>query len=230
MTSERGVTKTRDLRLLLVAAVLAVVVIVAVFTVGIDRPPQLPALSDEQVNAPQAPIAWSSWTENRMCLYIAETTGEVRTVTCDIEGELAGFDVNGPLTVLAWSGRPAPSQTVTTVDRDTGAVLDTRRTDQEFVYDGQREPTWFRDGNELVVRYENRDVWRIATRSSYTIFSGRVSPDGRQIILTDSVGRIIVLNATGDPTARVWVDYSQSRNRFWPNTVLWEGDSLLGGG
>lgn len=217
----------RDIRLLVAAVVIATGFVVAVFTLGIDRPPELPLLAAGDEGSPSAAIAWTSWEPNGLCVYVAEPDATVREVTCGLDGELVGLVQDGPVQLLRYGGGMSRNEMLVTIDRETGEVLDSRATEQVLDYSAVVEPTWFRDGNELVVRHDNRDIWRVRSRDSYTVHAGRVSPDGAHIVLVDSARRIVVMPLNGTPSARVWVDADRSRSRTSPNIVLWEGESLL---
>lgn len=161
------------------------------------------------------------------CVYVAEVDGSWREVRCGLDGELVGFETGGPLTLFQYGSGMSGQFTLLSVATDTGEIIQTQPTDQEITYDGTPGLMWFRDGDELVVRYDNRDVWRVASRLSYTIYAARVSPDGQHIALTDSAQRIVLLSVSGDEPARIWVPAGQARNQYGPNAFLWEGESLL---
>lgn len=161
------------------------------------------------------------------CVYVAEVDGSWREVRCGLDGELVGFQTGGPLTLFQYGSGMSGQFTLLSVATDTGEIIQTQPTDQEITYDGTPGLMWFRDGDELVVRYDNRDVWRVASQSSYTIYAARVSPDGQHIALTDSAQRIVLLSVSGDEPARIWVPAGQARNQYGPNAFLWEGESLL---
>ncbi len=227
MTSDSAPRPQRDVRLLIAAVVMAAAVVVAVFTLGVERPPELPLLQASQDAPPAASIAWTSWAENEQCLYVAEPNGTYSAVRCGIEGELVAFNAEVTLELMGYGGGPGRTTNVTTIDRQSGEIVDTRATDQVLEYNDWQQASWVRDGDELVVRYNNRDVWRVSSRASYTVFMTRVSPDGEHIVVADSANRIILLTVAGDVPARVWVAPERARNRFGFNTVLWEGESLL---
>lgn len=227
MSCETADTPRRDVRLLIAAIVVAAAVMAAVFLFGVERPPELAELAADQTGLPAAPIAWTSWTRDQLCVYIAEVDGSWREVRCGVDGELVGFETGGPLQLFQYGGGMSQQFTLLSIAPDTGEITATQPTNQEIVYDDASGLMWFRDGDELVIRYDNRDVWRVESRSSYTIFAGRVSPDGQHIAATDSAQRIILLSVSGEEPARVWVPAGQARNQYGPNALLWQGESLL---
>jgi len=227
MPSDPGIAVNRDVRLLVAAIVIAATVLVAVFTFGVDRPPELAELAADQAALPAVPIAWSSWSDNQQCVFIAETDGSFREVRCGLDGELAVFDSEGPLQLFSYGGGSGGQFTLTSIDRVSGEIIATETTDRDIEYEYRQVPTWFRDDGELVLRYNNADVWRVKSRESYVVFAARVSPDGAHIVVTDSAGRIILVTVSGAEPARIWVTGDTTRNRFGANQVLWEGESIL---
>lgn len=225
MSSETAGTPLRDIRLLIAAIVAAAVVMAAVFLFGVERPPELTGLAADQTGLPTVPIAWTSWSRDDSCVFVAEVDGSWREVRCGVDGELVGFEAGGPLQLFQYGGQQG---TVLSIAQDTGEVIATQPSSQEVVYNDASGLVWFRDGDELVVRYDNQDVWRVESQASYTIYAGRVSPDRQHIALTDSAQRIVLLTVSGDVSARVWVPAGQAGNRYGPNVLLWEGESLLG--
>jgi len=227
MSSDTADAPMRDVRLLIAAIVVAATVMAAVFLFGVERPPRLPELSSDQTGLPVAPIAWTSWSRDELCVYIAEVDGSWREVRCGVDGELVGFEAGGPLQLSQYGGGMSQQLTLLSIAPDTGEIVATQSTSKEVVYGDSSGLVWFRDGDELVVRYDNADVWRVESKSYYTIFAGRVSPDGQHIAVTDSAQRIVLLSVSGDAPARVWVPAGKARNRYGPNALLWEGESLL---
>ncbi|MEX2532941.1 MAG: hypothetical protein WD360_03155 [Nitriliruptoraceae bacterium] len=227
MSSDTAEMPQRDIKLLIAAIVVAAAVIAAVFLFGVERPPQLTELAADQTGLPAVPIAWTSWSRDELCVYIAEIDGSWREVRCGVDGELVGFETDGPLQLFQYGRGMSQQFTLLSIAPDTGEITATQSTNQEIVYDDPSGLMWFRDGDELVVRYDNTDVWRVESQSHYTIFAGRVSPDGQHIAMTDSAQRIVLLSVSGEQPARVWVPAGQARNQYGPNALLWEGESVL---
>lgn len=227
MSFDTAETPLRDVRLLLAAVAVAAAVTAAVFLFGVERPPALTELAQDQTGLPLAPIAWMSWSGDEGCLSIGEVDGSWREVRCGVDGELVGFEVGGPLQLFQYGSGSSGQFSLLSIATDTGEITATQPTDKEIVYDATPGLMWFRDGDELVVRYEDRDVWRVKSRSSYTINAGRVSLDGQHIAVSDSAQRIVLLSVSGATPARVWVPARQARNQYGPAAFLWEGESIL---
>ena len=220
MTAAKQVTQSSRGRLaaLVAAGALVVVVVVAVLLFGVQRPPTLEGFAAGP--PPPAAVAWTESRSNETCLNIAWPDGSTTRPWCDPQGgEVVAWPDQGPI----WVMRYGASMQLLEVDPDTGAVLQSRRdSDPDFRrVQPQGELTSYRDGDELVVSFDEREVWRTAAPPNYDLRWTRVSPDGEWAVLADAARRLLVIELGQSAEPRVWVDGVD----LWGGLV-WQGEVL----
>jgi YD repeat-containing protein len=217
----------RDLRYVVVAAVLIVGVVVAVLLFGVQRPPALDPVTPGQAPEPTASLAWSGWDGDGDCVHVLDPSGEAHEVTCDRDGfELIAWDDDG-LVLLRWTGS---GQRLETIDPDTGEVVATRTVrDPEAAFEREGEfgdttlySRW-RDGVVTVTEDAPGDpvLWSVDAPESYRVERGAAAPDGSVIAGVDTAGRLLLFDPAGEVAPRVWHDDLPD----WGGLV-WEGTPL----
>lgn len=222
MTTGGAVARPSTARLaaLIAAGVLVVVIVVAVLLFGVQRPPALAGLEDGP--PPPAAVAWTESRRDETCLMIAWPDGRTTRPWCDPQGgEVVAWPAAGPV----WVMRYTATMQLLEVDPDTGEVLRSRtETEPEFRDDGlERAVTTYRDGEELVVSLNDRDVWRTPAPPSYDLRWTRMSPDGDWAVLADAAGRLLVVELDQQDAPRIWVEDVD----LWGG-VVWQGEALDG--
>jgi hypothetical protein len=208
----------RTVGLLVAAAIVAVLTVVLVVTIGVARPPELDAVGAD--DRPERSLALFGWRDEGSCLDIVAPDGSLRTVRC-------GMQEYGP--PLLWDERgiglvrygPAGEQIVI-IDVATGLVV----VREPLVRDAQDERAPFgllasteREAGQLVVRDpEGRVVWRVDAPEPYRINGSALDAATGRLALLDSARRLLVL-APGEPEPRVWV----ADVRLSYAELLWEG-------
>ncbi|MEX2324475.1 MAG: hypothetical protein WD576_01880 [Nitriliruptoraceae bacterium] len=208
-------TPSRNVPLLIGAAVVLVAVFAAVWLFGIARPPELPTVAESPAR-PDAAIAWVAWENNRSCVYVVEPAGEPRSLRCDNDGgELVAWTDEG-IMLRRW-----------TAARETDLVLDPRTGDVVARYDGSELGLTYeegvyseRDGSLLTVEHEpsRTRLWVVEAPDAYDVHSGATSPDGNWVAMTDSARRLLVVPTDGSQQPAVWAETVE----MW-TTILWEG-------
>lgn len=216
----------RSTALLVAAALLVVVVVGAVIAFGVERPPPVAPLSDDAPFVPTASLAWSEWNDGEQCLRVGEPDGEIRELRCDERGQdLVGWNDDGIL-LRAWSDG---EEQLVAIDPTTGerTSTDARAGD---VHEPGARPWTERDDGQLVVTLDGPsvtgddpatgdEVWRVDAPASYEVLQSVVSPDGRQVALTDSADRLLVVPADGSHAPRHWSDDVEGyANLVWEGT------------
>ena len=209
-------------RLLVAAAVVAVMTLAAVLRFGLVEPPMLDTV--DASTRPTASLALLTYrdAERSQCLVVITPDGAVREVRCGLDGAgpLIGWDERG---ILMLRYLPA-GERVDAIDPVTGAittVTDVDPRDATMRWSG----AWFetdRDGGTLIVRDEAGAVlWRVEAPDGYRISSSVLDPATGRFALLDSAGRLLVL-APGASEPDVWVadvgaEYGE---------LVWEGTAL----
>jgi len=211
-------TAGRTVGLLIAAAIVAVVTVVLVVTIGVARPPELEAVG--AADRPERSLALFGWRDEGSCLDIVAPDGSQRTVRC-------GMQEYGP--PLVWDERgiglvrygPAGEQIVI-IDVATGLVV----AREPLVRDVGDERAPFgllasseRESGQLVVRDpDGRVVWRVDAPEQYRISGSALDAATGRLALLDSARRLLVL-APGGTEPRVWA----ADVRLSYAELLWEG-------
>jgi len=223
-------TPQRNLTLLIAAAVVVVVVVGLVLTFGVQRPPELPSLTDQPEPAPVAAVAWSTWDgRDGRCLTIARPDGAVEELGCRRDDrELVGF-VDEGLVELTWS---AGGEHLELIDPDTGEVLERRElTGGEHPLEHPRGTSVAsdviidHDDGRLQVTIDGTTVWDVEAGDAYDLDAVSVAPDGSMAVAVDTAERLLLLPIDDTAPPRVWVeDVDRWNQPIWQGTPLpaWE--------
>jgi hypothetical protein len=213
-----------DLRYLIGAAALVVVVGALALVFGIVRPPAFEGLTAAQGAALPGGVAWTEYNERSDCtdLMVARPNGEVESVKC-LNGldRVIGWTEDGIVTVSYGES----GERMDTRDPVTGDVLlsrdvagyDDRPADQGdgAVFSAER-----RDGSLVLVDHSGTPVWETQADARYEIGTIAGSPDGNWVAMTDSAERLLVVRADGSEPPAIWatgiVEWS------WMD-LIWEG-------
>ena len=210
-------------RLLVTAAVVAVVTLGIVLRFGLVEPPMLDPV--DASTRPTVSLALVTYrdVERSQCLDVVTPDGAVRSVRCGLDGvgPLVGWDARGILVV-----RYLPmGERVEAIDPVTGAITtvpDVDPRDVSMRWSGE----WFetdRAGETLILRDEGGAVlWRVEAPDNYRISSTALDAAAGRFALLDSVGRLLVL-APGATEPRVWVDDVGAEY----GELVWEGTALV---
>ena len=217
-TSEHG----PSVRLLVGAAVVAVVTLGVVLRFGLVEPPALAPV--DAATRPEASLALLTYrdADRGQCLDVIAPDGQVREVRCAVEGAgpLVGWDERG---ILIISFRPA-SERVEAIDPVTGAVRPLPELDPRDIT-MRWSSTWVesdRAGGTLVVRAEGGQVlWRVEAPDNYRISSTATDPATGMVALLDSAGRLLVLPPAAE-APRVWVEDVGAEY----GELVWEGTTV----
>jgi hypothetical protein len=194
---------------LVAAAVVAVVVVALVLSLGVARPPALPTIADDPAVSAPAEVALLGWDDGETCLTIVATDGSTRRPWCsDQGGELLAWDDRG--VVLRRYAGAGDLEVV--VDPDTGEIVTSRSlpVDADRPAGPERiEVTTSRTvaSGSLEVRSGDGTVlWRTDAPRSYDVTGGWSHPDGEVVALLDSARRLLLVPADGSSEPRVWAE------------------------
>jgi len=191
----------RSIAALIAAGALVLVVVAAVVTFGVVRPPDLDSIT--QGPPVTGAVAWTQWEGERMCLMAATPDGEVTSVRCDRDyADLVAWTDEG-IIIHRWSG--TGSEVV--LDPVSGQVIVSRPIpdDEQPIYAGDAITSYHEDGMLIVEDLDTGDeLWRISIASVYSVYGGTASPDGRWIAAGDSSRRLLVFDRESDAGPRVW--------------------------
>jgi len=202
------------------AAVTAIVTLILVLTLGLQRPPELAPLAD--ADRPEHALAILSYRDGArgQCLDVVTPEGELREVRCSRDGlgTLVGWDERG-IIVMRYV---MTGERIEALDPVTGTStrlegIDPRALDL---------PGWSRgiaidrEAGRLVVRDDDGAVrWSVEVGDGYRIENAVAHPaDGA---LIDNAGRLLLL-AAGSDEPRVWVEDLG----IVFGEVVWEGTAL----
>jgi len=215
----------RSVPLLVAAGVLVVVAIVLLVTLGIQRPPALDAVGAGQ-DLPSASIVRLAYRDEGPCIEVVAPTGEVRELTCDVDGgEVLGWR-DGTIALRTYSNI---GEEIVLIDADSGSLLareivDPMSTERlpSPVYSVVR--TTNRDGT-FTVRLARGDVelWSVEASTSYRIDVSAITADGTWVAMVDNARRLLVVPADGSAPPRVWVEDIGSS---W-DAIVWEGTGTV---
>lgn len=223
-------TPQRSVTLLIAAAVVVVVVVGLVLTFGVQRPPELPSLTDQPEPAPVGAVAWATWQgRDGRCLTIARPDGSVEELVCRRDDrELVGF-VDEGLVELTWS---TGGEHLELIDPDTGEVLERRE-----LRDGEHplqergpgsssgDVVVRREDGRLQVAIEGATVWDVEVGEAYDLDAVSVAPDGSMAVAVDTSSRLLLLPMDDTASPRVWAEDVERWNQpIWQGTPLpaWE--------
>jgi len=229
MTAPRSSTRRRDPVWLLAAAVLAVAVTAGVLIFGVDRPPQVEPVTADAPHTPPARIAWWTFTNGRDCLYVGDTDGSVREVTCiDVTGQLVGWTQEG----ILMQEEPGHAQAMLAIDPDTGERTVLERT-VEPDYEPDPPAVTEREDGRLILSVDHTPpepmepaetrlgrtvLWDVEAPQGYDIGRTVPSPDGTAIAFHDNADRLLVVPADGSAEPLLWHPDIPSRAG-----LTWEG-------
>jgi len=208
-----------SLRLLLAAAVVAIVTVVLVATFGIARPPSLLAVDSD--SRPDRSLALFGFDDEGNCLDVLRPEGEIVRVRCGFSehGPLVSFDVEG----IGLGRYDRVGMQLEVFDPSSGELVVRRPLPQdERVWPGWgTSPAVTSEWTAGVLRVRDEDgrvIWEVEAPDSYRIDgSVRDGIDGR-LALLDSAGRILVM--AEDATApSVWGELRRGRYL----ELVWEG-------
>lgn len=229
MTEAKASTRGRGLLWLLAAAALVVAVIAGVLVFGVERPPPLDAVAPDAPHAPPDRIAWWTWDNGRDCLYVADTDGSVREVTCiDVTGMLVGWTQEG----ILLQEEPGLAQVMLAIDPDTGERTVLERT---VTPDPERapQPVTAREDGRLILSVDHTPpepmepdetrlgrtvLWDVEAPQGYDIVRTVPSPDGTAMAIHDNADRLLVVPADGSAEPLLWHPDVPSRA-----DLVWEG-------
>jgi hypothetical protein len=204
------------------AIVLSVVVVAAALTVvlvfGVIPLPDYPSLVENPDPSIPGTIAFVSEEEPACLGVVAASGGPVRELRCgSVEVGMLAWTSDGLIVTLDFT---AASPRFLLVDPVSGGVVDT-------VPAGVGDPgslvieteTTRADGAEVFtddtkgtatvkVRVPNQETQVVLAAEGphdYRFDVATWSPDGRWVLVVDSEGRLLIVGATGEPTARVLV-------------------------
>lgn len=215
----------RSVPLLIAAGVLVVVAIVLLVTMGIKRPPVLEPIGagDE---LPTESIVRFAYQDEGPCVEIVAPSGEVRELTCDVEGgEVLGWK-DGTIALRTYSN---VGEEIVLLDADSGSVLareliDPMSTERlpSPVYSVVR--TTNRDATFTVrLARDNTLLWSVDAPSSYRIDVSAVTADGTWVAMVDNARRLLLVRADGSAPPRVWIEDIGSS---W-DAIVWEGTGTM---
>lgn len=192
---------------LVAAAVVAIVVVGLVLTVGVARPPTLATIAEDPAVTPPGAVALYGWTDGESCLTVVTPDGSTDRPWCSQEGaDLVGWTDRG--VVLQTYG--AGDEVELVIDPDDGEVVASRAATGEYRSDGQASAvvsSRSRGGGDLEVRLHDGTVlWRTEAPDTYRIGAGWHSPDGRSVALLDNAERLLIVPADGSQEPRIWAE------------------------
>jgi hypothetical protein len=217
-----------DLRYLVGAAALVVVVAVLALAFGIVRPPALEGLTDAQRAALPGGVAWTEFNDRDGCtdLMVADPSDGAKSVVCHEQlDRVVGWTEDGIVTV-AWTDN---GENLQTRDPATGEVLSSRDlggyVDQpKDEADDAGFTTDRVDGKLVLANRYGSVVWETEADARYEIGSISVSPDDRWVAMTDSAERLLVVRTDGSEEPAIWA--TGVREWSW-RPVIWEGTEPL---
>ena len=206
------------------AVVVSAVVVLSVLRV--DRPPDYPSLAASPDNTIPGTVLYThSVADEGNCIYaVPAAGGEPQQIMCaDRRIQRFGWASDGRILIRRKvAGEPFYIQ----IDADTGEqissvpVADVSKTDRRRIdpalnrwFDKKKraDGTVLRMPNyDVVVRSpegEKKKILKLAddVSSTYSFYGMQWAPDGEWVLLSDSVGRLLIVAADGDPSARVLV-------------------------
>ncbi len=217
----------------------AAIVVIAVGVMSllqVDAPPSYPSLSAEPDSSIPGTVAYIHHaTGQGECLYtVAASGGEPRRVTCK-DGRVKGLAwVSDGRILLRW--KVDGQHLYVQVDADTGKEVssvpaadlskaDRRRTND--VLDSWYGKKKRADGAVLrmpnyrvIVRFpegEKQTILKLDddVSSTYSFFDMQWAPDGEWVLLSDSEGRLLIVAADGDPSARILAGKGSGYTAAW---------------
>jgi hypothetical protein len=205
-------SRTRSVASLVAAAVLIVAVVVAVLLFGVQRPPRLADVARGEPPEPPAGIAWTEW-QQQDCVWVLRPEGSATRLTCDRDGIDVRAWTDDGLVVTRWTG--GNLVTVERLDPDDGAVLATWEVPERSLergVDGEHDVeegpgvlrSRWQDGTLTVTTREGAELWTVETFQDYRVERGTPAPDGSVIAAVDSLGRLLLLDGTGEHEPRRW--------------------------
>ncbi len=213
-----------DLRYLIGAAALVVVVAILALAFGIVRPPAVGGLTDAQRAALPGGVAWTQFNEREGCteLVVAQPSDDGTAVVCDSQlDRVIGWTSDGIVTL----SYVPDGQRIEPRDPSTGEVLSNSNV---TVFGDKPESDGIGagftvdrvDGMLVVANRSGATVWETKADARYEIGTLAVSPDGRWVAMTDSAERLLVVRADGSEPPAVWA----TGVREWSfRQVVWEG-------
>lgn len=197
------------------ALAVAVGVVLAVVALGTLPVPDFPTLEERPDPAFPGIIAYARHPGLRTCLHTVESAAGEREVTClDVHSELLGWTPDGHLVLQ----RLEPGQRVLVVDPRSGRILRRAPAHHPEPRPGQEgHPRVREDGSELATHEDRgpaevvvlppdgpaRTLLSVEGSRDYRFWHAQWSPDGEWVLVSDSIDRLLLLKAAGDPVPRV---------------------------
>lgn len=229
MTADSGRRRTRWT--LAAAGVVVATTVVVVVLYGLVPYPDVTPLLDQPVPPVSATLAVLHYDSGAPCMDVVEGDGSVHELGCGSRFEgfgLAWLDRDRLALRTSNATRPIPVGEEGPADSGDGSpviVLDARTGETIEVttegalgsalpgLDQNRSGVASVGGDGVAVWLDVEDpdgrVRQVATLTgpaTYSLFDPRLSADGDWIVVQDSIGRVLVVDAAGDIGPRVWLD------------------------
>jgi hypothetical protein len=214
-------TPRGDVRYLIGAAALVVVVGALAVAFGIVRPPAFEELTATEAAALPGGIVWTEYNERSDCtdIMVARPDGKAESIKClNALDRVAGWTEEGIVTISYGEN----GERMDTRDPAMGDVLSSRnvagydeKPPDEGAFTAER-----RDGTLVLADRRGTPIWEIEADARYQIGTVEGSPDGNWVAMTDSAERLLVVPMDGSEPPAVWatglIEWS------WTDLV-WEG-------
>jgi len=226
--------KRATLAIVLSVTVLAAVLVV-ILVFGVIPFPEYASLADQPDPAIRGTIAFVQGDDPPCAMTIPAGGGPATEVGCGWEmgGEGLAWTADGLLVTLDFTGNPAQ---YVLIDPATGEIVERIDTDVNGPEPLFERPDLARfDDSTLIVgsapmltrdRTDNGAVIWISRQGAprtvllevdgprnYRFRTAIWSPDGNWVLVSDSLDRLLIVRATGDPTPRILVEDVQPWNR-----------------
>ena len=219
-----GRTSATRRRALLLAAIVAALVVGAIYAVGIAPLPDYVALEERPDPSIPGQVAFVRWRTGPCVFVVAASGGEPRRIRCssdDKQGSSEASWLGGPVfwTEEGWLAVQAYSPVgnrVVVVDPSSGRVIE-RITFDEPLVDHPQPDDRRADGTRLLVNRSGRaatlgiaprdasprEVARVDGPPGYTFWQAEWSPDGKWILVRDSNEDLLVVRAEENAPPRL---------------------------
>jgi hypothetical protein len=209
---------TRGTVAVLMAVLVLAVVLVVVLVFGVIPLPDYPSLADHPDPSIPGTIAFVS-DDAASCLGVVPAGGgDVRELRCgSIETSTPAWTTDGLIATLDFTSA-VPRYLL--LDPMSGQVVDTVDTDSKSPEPLVTESQTTRSDGAVLITENSRGVATVEIRApneparvlitangprDYRFDVATWSPDGAWVLVVDSEGRLLIVNASGDPTPKVLV-------------------------